>query len=383
MRRTKVLVVCMVDSVHVARWLSNFVDQEIDFLLFPSGPNRRIHQKIEGLVNDSRNSIANYSLASWSRYFALPLWAIDRVLGDRLRGWMLRRLIEIEKPDYLHALELQHAGYIAECALRRGANKTPLIATNYGSDIFWFQKYPRHRKKIKKLLDRADYYSAECERDYELANQFGFRGTLLPLIPNAGAISTHDLAKNTIPSFSRRIIAVKGYQEWVGRAKVVVKALRLKKNELKDSEIVFFSCGVGMLFRIYLLRRMTGLNVTSFRKHQLGHSEMLELFSRSKIYVGVSLSDGLSTSSIEAMSMGAFPVQSDSSCSSEWFREGLSGRSVEGIAPSHVGNLIVEYFRNDEFLETARLINAQIVSRRFREISESGAFLKFYGLGNG
>lgn len=382
MGRTKVLVVCMVDSVHVARWLSNFVDQEVDFLLFPSGPNRRIHQKIVGLVNDSHISIANYSLASWSRFFALPLWAIDRVLGERLRGWMLRRLIERQNPDYIHALELQHAGYIAECALRRGGIKTPLIATNYGSDIFWFQNYPRHLKKIKKLLERADYYSAECERDYDLANKFGFRGKLLPLIPNAGAISTHDLAKNNIPSFSRRIIAVKGYQEWVGRAKVVVQALRLRKNELKDAEIVFFSCGVGMLFRLLVLRQTTGLNVIGFRKHQLGHSEMLDLFSRSKIYVGVSLSDGLSTSSIEAMSMGAFPIQSDSSCSSEWFREGVSGRSIEGISPIHVGNLIVEYFSNSEFLESARLLNSQIVSDRFREMSESEVFSEFYALRN-
>jgi glycosyltransferase involved in cell wall biosynthesis len=293
---------------------------------------------------------------------------------------MLRRLIERYTPDYLHALELQHAGYIAEWALRAGRIEVPFIATNYGSDIFWFQKYPKHLKKIRMLLARADYYSAECARDYELASQFGFRGTLLPLIPNAGAISSTDLEKNIIPSISRKVIAVKGYQEWVGMAKVVIQALRLKKAELKAAEIVFFSCSAEMLFRIFVLRLTTGLKVTGFRKHQLKHSDMLDLFARSKIYVGVSLSDGLSTSSIEAMSMGAFPIQSDTSCSSEWFEEGVSGRSVNGVAPLHVGNLIVEYFNNDDLLERARLMNAQIVSKRFNEIFEAGLFLEFYGL---
>jgi glycosyltransferase involved in cell wall biosynthesis len=379
-RRTKVLLVCMVDSVHVARWLSNYADQEIDFFLFPSGPNRRVHHQIHELVKRSSNSIATYSLASWGRYLSVPLWAIDRILGERLRGWMLRRLIERYTPDYLHALELQHAGYIAEWALRAGRIKVPFIATNYGSDIFWFQKYPKHLKKIRMLLSRADYYSAECSRDYELASQFGFRGTLLPLIPNAGAISSTDLEKNIIPSISRKVIAVKGYQEWVGMAKVVIQALRLKKAELKTAEIVFFSCSTEMLFRIFILRLTTRLKVTGFRKHRLKHSDMLDLFARSKIYVGVSLSDGLSTSSIEAMSMGAFPIQSDTSCSSEWFEEGVSGRSVKGVAPLHVGNLIVEYFNNDDLLERARLMNAQIVSKRFNEIFEAGLFLEFYGL---
>jgi hypothetical protein len=175
---------------------------------------------------------------------------------------------------------------------------------------------------------------------------------------------------------------VKGYQGWVGRAQVVVQALKLRKEDLKDAEIVFFSCGVSMLLKIQLLKLTSGLNVRGIRKHHLNHDQILDLLARSRVYVGVSLSDGLSTSSIEAMSMGAFPIQSNTSCSSEWFKEGISGRSIEGISPSRVGSLIVDYFDNSDFLESARLINAQIVTNRFREISESGLFLEFYGLKN-
>jgi len=379
-KRTKVMLVCMVDSIHVARWLGHFTDQEVDFYLFPSGPNRRVHPQISDLVNNSSVSLATFSIPNWARHLALPLWLADRILSDRLRGWMLRRKIRQMNPDYLHALELQHAGYIAERALRDKRITVPLIATNYGSDIFWFQQYPKHLQRIRELLKRTNFYSAECHRDYLLAAKYGFAGVDLPLAPNAGAISGTDLERNKLSSSSRKIIAVKGYQEWVGRAQVVIQALKLSKDDLKDAEIVFFSCGVSMLLKIKFLKLTSGLNVRGIGKHHLNHDQILDLFSRSRVYVGVSLSDGLSTSSIEAMSMGAFPIQSDTSCASEWFLDGVSGQSFIGFSPAQVGEVLVNWFHNEELLESARILNLEIVSRKFSEILELEHFKTFYGL---
>ena len=52
MTRRKVLVVCMFDSIHAGRWLSQFTDQEIDFILFPSKKFRKIHPKLVGLLKN-------------------------------------------------------------------------------------------------------------------------------------------------------------------------------------------------------------------------------------------------------------------------------------------------------------------------------------------
>ncbi len=380
MKRTRVILVCMVDSIHVARWLSHFTHQDVDFYLFPSGPNRTVHHQIRDLVRNSSVSLATFSIPPWARYLSVPLWLADRILSDRVRGWMLRRKIRQVKPNYLHALELQHAGYIAERALRDKTITVPFIATNYGSDIFWFQQYPKHLKRIRELLKRANFYSAECSRDYMLAAKYGFEGIALPLAPNAGAISVADLRRNNLSSSSRKIIAVKGYQGWVGQAQVVVQALKLRKGDLKDAEIVFFSCGLSMLLKIQWLKLTSGLNVRGIRKHHLNHDQILDLFSRSRLYIGVSLSDGLSTSSIEAMAMGAFPIQSDTSCSSEWFLDGVSGQSLSGSFPAQVGNFIVDWFHNQESLESARILNLEITSRKFNEILQLEHFKTFYGL---
>jgi glycosyltransferase involved in cell wall biosynthesis len=145
-----------------------------------------------------------------------------------------------------------------------------------------------------------------------------------------------------------------------------------------DADIVFFSCNFRTLLGAFLLRIQTGLSVRAYRKNTLNHTEILALFSKSRLYVGVSLSDGLSTSAIEAMAMGAFPIQSSTSCASEWFVEGVSGRSLFEISPSYIGKAITESFAEGTKLDDARKRNLEIVSSRFHSLQLSKSHLKFY-----
>jgi glycosyltransferase involved in cell wall biosynthesis len=368
----------MVDSIHVARWVSKFKYQEIDFTLFPSGPNRRVHPQLSKLIAREENQAATVSVSTFKGRLSVPLWILDKVLDNRLRAWLLRRVIQKTGPGFVHALEFQNAGYIAERAFRdRGLGHT-LIATNYGSDIFWFQKYPGHLKKIKALLQRADRYSAECLRDYKLARNHGFVGIELPLIPNSGLLENSLLDANSLPASVRKVIAVKGYQGWVGRANLVVKALKALKGGLLEAEIVFFSCNWQTRIAVFFLKATTGLNVRTFPKNALTHGEVLELLSSARLYVGVSLSDGLSTSAIEAMSMGAFPIQSNTSCASEWFVDGTSGNSIRDFSVEAIAKAIRYAYNDIQRLEKARLINKGIVSQKISQLEETKMHLQFY-----
>jgi hypothetical protein len=368
----------MVDSIHVARWIGQFAGEKIDFVLFPSGPNRTIHREIKKLLSSHLSQQATYRIIPLSGLISVPLWLLDRFFAERLRGWLLKVSVKKERPDFIHALEFQHAGYIVERAFRNYSSNTPLIVTNYGSDIFWFQRFPLHLRKIRSLLGMAERYSAECSRDYELAEKYGFKGTRLPQIPNSGLIREEDLKNNTTPTSHRSVIAVKGYQGWVGRAENVIHALRIEAQNLKDAEIIFFSCNFRTLLALFTLRLQTGLRVRGYQKNQLTHKEILDLFSRSRLYVGVSLSDGLSTSAIEAMAMGAFPIQSSTSCASEWFIDGVSGKSLPEITPIYIGKAISEAFAEVRKLDTARDQNLEIVTSRFESLQKSKSHLRFY-----
>ena len=102
----------MADSVHLARWLSQFVDQPIDFTLFPSSPHRRIHPKLKELIASPSNRMTIVLKPPTMKWLALPLSAIDIPFNNFFRSKILRRLISNQVFDLVHVLELQHAGYL-------------------------------------------------------------------------------------------------------------------------------------------------------------------------------------------------------------------------------------------------------------------------------
>ena len=68
--------------------------------------------------------------------------------------------------------------------------------------------------------------------------------------------------------------------------------------------------------------------------------QVLEMFAKSKPYVGLSEGDGISTSMSAPMAIGATPVQTSTACCDEWF--GDSGVAVHEIKVPAVKNAIRE-----------------------------------------
>jgi len=210
--------------------------------------------------------------------------------------------------------------------------------TNWGSDIFWFQPFPKHKAKLQKLMKLADVYSTECQRDAVLAVKLGFTGHAMPVIPNAGGFSEADFAIPRLTPSERKTIALKGYHGWVGRAKVSLEAVREMSKELQGYKIIVYSANKSVLKLARQVARQTGLEIKAFGKGAMSHKQVLEMFARSKIYVGLSESDGISTSMLEAMAMGAIPVQTSTACCDEWF--GDSGVAVQEITVPAVKDAI-------------------------------------------
>lgn len=334
----RIVLVAMVDSIHVARWISQFPADGYKFFVFPSTPNRRIHPDIVRMKAEQ----GNIEIYPFGGRLSLPLWGMDLLLGNRFRTAFLQALIKRVKPDFVHALEFQHGAYLADQALRAGNLKETFIATNYGSDIYWFQQFPKHLARIKSVLERADRYSAECERDVQLALGYGFKGQVLPVIPNAGGIPEKYAQMDVLPPSERKLIMIKGYDGWVGRATLAVKALPLIKDRLTGYDIVFYSCNGKTLRAIRKMSRDSGIKVTAYPKKKLSHYHMMEMFSKALIYVGISLSDGISTSMLEALAMGAYPVQTNTACTDEWFKSGVEGTEISDFQVQGVQQAICE-----------------------------------------
>jgi glycosyltransferase involved in cell wall biosynthesis len=91
---------------------------------------------------------------------------------------------------------------------------------------------------------------------------------------------------------------------------------------------------------------------------------MLKLYGQARISMGISISDGVPNSMLEAMVMGAFPVESTTSCANEWIREGINGFIVPPEDPRLIAEAMSKALTDDQLVNKAAEHNARIIRER-------------------
>jgi len=378
MTRRKVLIVCMLDSVHAARWLNQFTDQDIDFVIFPSKKFKKIHPKIRALI--SSGASASFSIAHPIKILSIIGYLdfayfiqLPRLIGINLRARYLRKVMSQSKFNFVHALEIQGAGYLCDEAIAYKNFK--FILTNWGSDIFYFQHQPEHLPRIKSALVKADLYSAECKRDYQLAIDLGFRGKQLPCIPNVGGLVHSEDLSIGIPTSERINIVVKTYGGTFGRGDLAIKAV--SKVLIKNRELTayFYSVTEDLVSQVEKLKIEFGNRVRfSTTKNPISHDKLSDIFAKSRIYIGCAVSDGVSISFLEALVKGAYPIQTNTSCAGEWVLKGVAASVID--LSSEQLDLALDYaVSNDGAMDLAGLGNLEVArehlsSKKIRLIAQ-------------
>ena len=276
----------MIDSPHFARWINQVSDLGWDLHVFPvyhepahallrgvtvhrPWLQLRPRQLLKGLLKDP------FNLSSMRSCFQIPhpnklktcsIWPVpvtapfDRIFaGFRTEPLgesdvtaplfygpkTLAKLIKRLKPDLIHSMEFQHAGYLTLKAKELvGSNRFPKwLATNWGSDIYYYRRFADHEQQIRRLLREVDFYSCECERDVELAREMGLIAPSLPVMPNTGGFDLEEIKalRSKVKPADRKIIMVKGYQHFAGRALTALEAVLRCCEVLQGYRVVVFS----------------------------------------------------------------------------------------------------------------------------------------------
>ena len=210
-------------------------------------------------------------------------------------------------------------------------------------------------------MENCDYYSCECKRDVDLAMQFGLKGiTFESYLNNAGFEKAliYKYRRKSGPTSLCNVIIVKGYLCWAGSALVAIRALERCADLIKDYKVVIYSNASGEDVEIAstLLSQNTGAEVTILPAGT-SHTEIMQYHSRARISIGLSMGDAISTSLLEAMAMGSFPIQSCTACASEWFTDGISGLIVTPEDPEVVEHAIRRALLDDILVNSAAEIN--------------------------
>ena len=372
----RILFVVRPSSVHSARWINQIGGCGWDLHVFAAseGTWHPAFQNVTAYSYASRPAVEADKTFRGKRLWPLPL-AADRVkmLATRLperwssRAAWLARAIRWLKPDIVHSLEFQQAGYLTlkARALYEG-RFPPWAVSNWGSDIYLYGPLSEHVERIRGILAACDYYACECNRDVKLAREYGFTKTALPVLPIAGGFQVDHLAqyRQPGPASARRVIALKGYQHWAGRALVGLRALELCSDQIKAGgyTVAVYLAEEDVRIAAERMALRTGIPLEILPP--ASHENVLRLHGRSRVSIGLSISDGLSTSALEAMVMGAFPVQSNTSCLTELVKDGETALMVPAEDPAEVAVAIRRALADDAMVDRAAESNMRLAAER-------------------
>jgi glycosyltransferase involved in cell wall biosynthesis len=401
----RVLFVGFTQSIHTARWIRQLADQNWDLHLFPSthewqplihtahrnvtiyGP-LRMHRplgfhrsvKLRGFWPWGRGLRFVPTLVRKGGRLTVPLatrWfpGLLELDEDRRLADLVRRL----QPDVIHSMEIQHGGYLTLRAKELlGGSFPPWIVANWGSDIYFYQQLRAHRDNLKAVLAACDYYNCETARDVGLARDLGFRGTVFPVIPVAGGLDLDRCARlrRPGPTSKRRVILVKGYQNIFGRALTALRAIELCAGLLHNYRIVIYSAPADMHAWAEALAHSTGLSIEVLG--HLSHDTMLRWQGAARASIGLSISDGMSTSFLEALAMGSFPIQSNTGGAPEWVRDGKTAFLVHPEDPESVALALKNAVTDDDMVDAAAEENLCTARERLSESVVRPVALSFY-----
>jgi glycosyltransferase involved in cell wall biosynthesis len=381
MQRRKVLIIGMFDSIHLARWLFQFENQQIDFVLFPSKKFKYISFELLKLTTSTKTATYRFAkpyftfkhIGFFDHFFGLIL----KRIGMNLKLIFLKSVIQRNTFNFIHAVEIQGAAYLYDSLPKHIQKRTTLIITNYGSDIQYFQNIPDHQEKIRSVLSKADFYSAECQRDYELALKFGFTGEFFPCIPNAGGFHNDVFVKNIVPSNDRYLIVAKCYGGTFGLGGLIIDALEIFLRVNPEVRIVIHSVTDDLREKSKnLLIAFPNRVVIYTVQEKIQRDKIIDYLSKARVYIGASRSDGISTSFLEALCLGAYPIQTDTSCASEWIDMGFFGSIIPPDSAEILNALNLSYF--DKELDGKRIQNLENAKLHLSYDSVKSQSFKFY-----
>lgn len=359
------LLLLSMPSIHVVRWIENLKDTTIDSYWFDILDRGKIETDVNltQITNWKKRKITRLKGEYWLSKNIPGLYSKIQPYLEITIEEKFRELLQTIQPDVVHSFEMNSCSIPVLKVMNEFSNIKWMYSC-WGSDLFYYQNFPEQKAKICSALQRINYMHTDCQRDYNIAQQLGFKGKHLAVIPGGTGYKLNELQTLKTPHTARNIILVKGYEHHVGRGLNIVMALHEINDQLADNKLEVIVFGAHQVVIDYITQNQ--LNYNYFDRHGLSHHQLLELMGKSLIYIGNSLSDGIPNTLLEAIVMGAFPIQSNpGNVTAELIQDHKNGILIKN--PNSVKEIkdnILLAVNSKEMLLNALSINEQIAIAR-------------------
>jgi glycosyltransferase involved in cell wall biosynthesis len=366
MKKTLIMV-GMIESSHLQKWIKATISTKSfsKIIVLPSDyPLNKINLESFRLGKKQKTKLIVFKLPVGKKLNNFTFQILDLIFGLNWRALVLFIFIKIFQPRIVHFHELQHGGYIYNSKIFKSASKRnyKVICSSWGSDLILYGKLASHKLPLKQLLSNTDVLTAERKLEVEIARKLNYsKAFLAPVYNTVGAKVVSNVL--LIKPSHRKMILIKGYQDNHGRALNALAALTLITEHLVGYKIGVFSASTAVALQVDYLQNNSSLDIEIIER--TSNEEIRNYLSQSRVYIGLAISDGLSTSMVEAMEQGTFPIQSENSAASSFIKNGITGYIVDPWDITGVANCIEKAVKDDQMVDTAAVENTKILEAKY------------------
>lgn len=379
----KILLVSM-NSIHFSRWTDQLKDSGHEVYWFDILDSGRTHKLpwVNQIVGWKQKYPNLKGRSFVKKRFPWLYKKLGFIIENNTAKAFEEALLKI-KPDVVHSFVLYISCTPILSVMQKHKN-LPWIYSSWGSDLFYFRNFPKHKKDIKKVLPRINYLITDCKRDVEIAKGLGFNGELLGTYPGGGGFNFSESNKYIVtPASERHTVLVKGYQGRSGRSLIVIKALLQLTDQLKNYKVIVFGADNEVVKFSKKNKLEDKLNFSIYSRLKfLPHKEILKLMGESLIYIGNSNSDGMPNTLLEAIAMGAFPIQSNpGGVTKEVITHNQNGFLINDYQNiEEIKDLIIKSLSSSKLIEKAFIINQMEIKANYEREKIQKEVLKSYQL---
>ena len=361
------VLIGMVNSSHFQTWveatLSTGLFDKIIILPSDCPRNPRKFIKLSREISSTKVSIFRLMPFKKANFYFSHL--ADYLFGISWRSSALSVLLHVYKPRIVHYHEMQHGGYILiPLGKQLAKSNSKIIGSTWGSDLKFFAYTADHFGSIQKLLQLTDVLTAERHDEIEELSMFKYSGQFVAPVYISIGSRNNEREQLSKPS-ERRTILIRGYQHDQGRALNALKALEGVGEIVKSYTVKIFSSekSPSVRFQAQIMKTREKINIELLPR--MSHVDFLGEFEEARIYIGLSETDGLSTSMVEAMDLGVFPIQSKNSAANDFIENGKTGFVVDPWDIPAVTKAIKTAILENELVESAAVINSAKIAKSY------------------
>jgi glycosyltransferase involved in cell wall biosynthesis len=244
--------------------------------------------------------------------------------------------------------------------------RKPIMVTIHGSDFRLAMNESSFLKRVfLYVCKRANYLHCVSDGMKKELENVGINGGRMSVFPMGIEASFLDREGIQRAGFDNRPMTILSNRNLlpIYNVSLLMRAIPLVLRE--EPKVRFLIAGDGPE-RERLERQARNLNIGDFVQFlgRMPHDAMLDLLSKTDIYVSTSLHDGTSVSLLEALGSGVFPVVTDIPSNREWISDGENGFLVPTDEERVLAMRIVEGIRNRSLAEKARQKNLRLVTEK-------------------